>query len=171
MRCVVVVAKLDRLPRDVAFVAGLMASCAPFVIIELGRDADPIMLHLYATLAEKERRLILERTRAALASRKQSGTKLGKTTNPADAAAMGRQCSAQDADRFARSVLPTIAAIQRMGITSMHGIALALNERGARRPVTGVECAQRAGSNRTSGGCPAFVGWDKRMLSADRLHP
>ncbi len=55
-KCSVVVAKLDRLSRDVAFVAGLMAQRVPFIVAELGRDADPFMLHLYAALAEKERR-------------------------------------------------------------------------------------------------------------------
>jgi hypothetical protein len=46
--------KLDRLSRDVPFVAGLMAQWVPFIVAELGRDADPFMLHLYAALAEKE---------------------------------------------------------------------------------------------------------------------
>src|SRR5882762_444405 len=71
-KCSVVVAKLDRLSRDVAFVAGLMAQRVPFIVTELGRDADPFMLHLYAALAEKERRLISERTKAALAAKKAS---------------------------------------------------------------------------------------------------
>jgi DNA invertase Pin-like site-specific DNA recombinase len=53
-RCAVVVSKLDRLSRDVAFVSGLMAQRVPFIVAELGRDADPFMLHLYAALAEKE---------------------------------------------------------------------------------------------------------------------
>jgi DNA invertase Pin-like site-specific DNA recombinase len=64
-RCPVVVAKLDRLSRDVAFISGLMAQRVPFIVAELGADADPFMLHLYAALAEKERRLIAERTRTA----------------------------------------------------------------------------------------------------------
>ena len=76
-KCPVLVAKLDRLSRDVAFIAGLMAQRIPFIVAELGADADPFMLHLYAALAEKERRLISERTRAALASRKTTGMKLG----------------------------------------------------------------------------------------------
>jgi len=75
-KCSVVVSKLDRLSRDVAFVAGLMAQRVPFMVAELGRDADPFMLHLYAALAEKERRLISERTRAALAAKRASGIKL-----------------------------------------------------------------------------------------------
>src|SRR5947199_2225844 len=62
-KCSVLVSKLDRLSRDVAFVGGLMAQRVPFIVAELGRDADPFMLHLYAALAEKERRLISERTR------------------------------------------------------------------------------------------------------------
>jgi hypothetical protein len=69
-RCSVLVSKLDRLSRDVAFVSGLMAQRVPFIVAKLGRDADPFMLHLYAALAEKERRLISERTMAALAAKK-----------------------------------------------------------------------------------------------------
>jgi DNA invertase Pin-like site-specific DNA recombinase len=72
-KCPVIVAKLDRLSRDVAFIAGLMAQRVPFIVAELGADADPFMLHLYAALAEKERRLISERTRSALAQRKATG--------------------------------------------------------------------------------------------------
>ena len=74
-KCPVVVAKLDRLSRDVAFIAGLMAQRVPFIVAELGVDADPFMLHLYAALAEKERRLIGERTRSALAARKAQGAR------------------------------------------------------------------------------------------------
>jgi DNA invertase Pin-like site-specific DNA recombinase len=80
-KCSVLVSKLDRLSRDVAFVAGLMAQRVPFIVAELGRDADPFMLHLYAALAEKERRLISERTKAALAVKKASDSKLGNRIN------------------------------------------------------------------------------------------
>src|SRR6185295_3887982 len=72
-RCPVIVSKLDRLSRDVAFISGLMAQRVPFIVTELGADADPFMLHLYAALAEKERRLISERTRSALAAKKSKG--------------------------------------------------------------------------------------------------
>ena len=74
-----VVAKLDRLSRDVAFVSGLMAQRVPFIVAELGRDADPFMLHLYAALAEKERRLISERTKAALRAKKAGRRKAGQS--------------------------------------------------------------------------------------------
>jgi DNA invertase Pin-like site-specific DNA recombinase len=63
----------QRLPSAASSLAGLMAQRVPFIVAELGRDADPFMLHLYAALAEKERRLISERTRAALAAKKQQG--------------------------------------------------------------------------------------------------
>jgi DNA invertase Pin-like site-specific DNA recombinase len=71
------VLKLDRLSRDVHFISGLMAHRTPFIVAELGADADPFMLHLYAALAEKERRLISQRTRDALAAKKAQGVKLG----------------------------------------------------------------------------------------------
>src|SRR5579885_2084142 len=51
-RCPVLVAKLDRLSRDVHFISGLMAERVEFVVTELGRQADPFILHLYAALAE-----------------------------------------------------------------------------------------------------------------------
>jgi len=73
----IIVAKLDRLSRDVHFISGLMAHKTPFIVAELGADADPFMLHLYAALAEKERRLISQRTKDALAAKKAQGVKLG----------------------------------------------------------------------------------------------
>jgi DNA invertase Pin-like site-specific DNA recombinase len=91
LRCPVLVAKLDRLSRDVHFIAGLMASRVPFLVAELGADVDPFMLHIYAALAEKERRMISERTRAALASRKRQGAVLGNRTNLAEAQALGER--------------------------------------------------------------------------------
>jgi len=131
-KCPVVVAKLDRLSRDVAFISGLMASRVPFIVAELGADADPFMLHLYAALAEKERRLISERTRDALSSRKGSGVKLGNPTNGAEAAAKGRVVSIREADRFAQTITPVIETLKASGVTSLRGIAVALNNRGVR---------------------------------------
>ena len=131
-KCPVLVSKLDRLSRDVAFIAGLMAQRVPFVVAELGRDADPFMLHLYAALAEKERRLISERTRAALAAKKAQGVKLGNPRNVAGAAAIGRQIQIDAADRFAKGLLPVVRAIQGTGATSLAVISSGLNERGVR---------------------------------------
>jgi DNA invertase Pin-like site-specific DNA recombinase len=72
-----VVAKLDRLSRDVHFISGLMVHRVPFVVCELGADVDPFVLHLYPALAQKERTLISARTKAALAAKKAAGFNLG----------------------------------------------------------------------------------------------
>jgi DNA invertase Pin-like site-specific DNA recombinase len=128
----VVVAKLDRLSRDVAFISGLIAQRVPFIVAELGADADPFLLHLYAALAEKERRLISERTRAALAQRKSQGARLGNRSNAVHAAALGRQAQREEADRFAQNMLPIIEAIRRSGVSTLSSIAEALNVRGLR---------------------------------------
>jgi DNA invertase Pin-like site-specific DNA recombinase len=128
-KCSVVVAKLDRLSRDVAFVAGLMAQRVPFMVAELGRDADPFMLHLYAALAEKERRLIAERTRAALAAKKATGARLGNTRNLDHAGNVGRASLVEAADQFASGLCPTVQAIRASGIVTLASIAMELNRR------------------------------------------
>ena len=118
-KCAVVVAKLDRLSRDVAFVSSLMAKRVPFIVAELGNDVDPFMLHLYAALAEKERRLISERTRAALAVAKRRGVKLG---NPAQAVA-----NRAAADERAKALRPALAELARRPLRT---IAEELDRRG-----------------------------------------
>lgn len=138
--CPVIVAKLDRLSRDVAFISGLMAKRVPFVVTELGPDVDPFMLHIYAALAEKERRLISERTKAALAAAKARGVKLG---NPNGAAALRRAGKGTTAavgalkagaDAHARQLAPVIRQLQAEGLTSLPALAGALNERQMRTP-------------------------------------
>src|SRR4051812_22345525 len=128
-RCCVLVSKLDRLSRDVAFVAGLMAQRVPFIVAELGRDADPFMLHLYAALAEKERRLISERTKAALAIRKASGTKLGNPSNIREAGEVGRSSLIDAADNHARSLLPLLRTLRAEGTITIGAVTRSLNER------------------------------------------
>src|SRR3979411_2956597 len=134
MKCSVVVAKLDRLSRDVAFVAGLMAQRVPFIVAELGRDADPFMLHLYAALAEKERRLISERTKAALAAKKATGAILGNPHNLAQAGSLGRAALIDGADKFVRCLVPILRAAQSEGATTLRAMAQALNRRGIKSP-------------------------------------
>ena len=106
LRCSVLVAKLDRLSRDVHFIAGLMVQRVPFLVAELGTDVDPFMLHIYAALAEKERRMISDRTRAALAARKRQGAQLGNRTNLAEAQVKGAASTFEGARRFAESLAP-----------------------------------------------------------------
>lgn len=139
-KCFVAVAKLDRLSRDVHFISGLMAQKVGFIVAELGADADPFTLHLYAALAEKERKVISERTKAALARAKANGTKLG---NPriSEAWDKGAAAGRAKADSFACNVLPFIREAQAAGATSLRDIAGALNARGVPTARKGVWAA------------------------------
>jgi len=132
--CPVIVAKLDRLSRDVAFIAGLMAQRVPFVVAELGADPDPFMLHLWAALAEKERAMIGQRTRDALARAKANGKRLGNRTNLAEAQASGRQVQVDQALARAANLLPVIREIQAAGCPTLREIAAVLNRRGIQTP-------------------------------------
>jgi DNA invertase Pin-like site-specific DNA recombinase len=90
----IIVAKLDRLSRDVHYVSGLMKHRVPFIVAELGIDTDPFMLHLFAALAEKERAMISRRTKDALAAAKARGVRLG---NPNLAATTAEAAAARTA--------------------------------------------------------------------------
>ena len=131
-KAAVVVAKLDRLSRDVHFISGLMAQRVPFIATELGADADPFMLHIYAALAEKERALISGRTRAALAQKKSQGVVLGNRTNLGEASVKGADANRAAADTFAANVLPIVRQIEASGVKGSRAIAAALNARGVR---------------------------------------
>lgn len=130
LKCPVVVAKLDRLSRDVHFISGLMTHRTPFIVAELGADADPFMLHLYAALAEKERKLISERTKAALAAKRAQGTELGNRTNLPEARVRAAAATKATADKFAEGVLPIIEQVKAAGATSYRAVAASLNARG-----------------------------------------
>lgn len=105
----VVVAKLDRLSRDVHFISGLMVHKVPFVVTELGMNTNPFELHLRAAFAEEERRKISERTKDALA---RSDKKLGMAGRTPDqirqAASKGGQAmaveSAKRLEGFKRAI-------------------------------------------------------------------
>lgn len=140
-KCAVAVAKLDRLSRDVAFIAGLMAQRVPFIVAELGADADPFTLHLYAALAEKERALISQRTKAALERAKARGVKLGnpRAADAAMAAAEGRKAAA---DAHAGKVAPVIREyVGTLGL-SLRATAEKLNALGYVTPRGGHWSAQ-----------------------------
>lgn len=124
-RAYVLVAKLDRLSRSVALISRLMAEQVPFMVAELGADVDSFMLHIYAALAEKERRLIGERTSAALRRKIAQGWHAG---NP-DLGQYRWKSSATNAakaDEFARTVLPTIQRMLNAGMSRL-AIATELN--------------------------------------------
>jgi DNA invertase Pin-like site-specific DNA recombinase len=130
-KCSVGVAKLDRLSRDVHFISGLMVHRVPFIVTELGRDTDPFLLHIYAALAEKERALISQRTKDALAAAKARGVQLGGP-RLAEVRAKGWEANRRAADQFAANVLPIIRELQAAGATSLRAIAAKLNDRGVR---------------------------------------
>jgi Site-specific recombinases, DNA invertase Pin homologs len=140
LRAPVVVAKLDRLSRDVHFISGLMAERVEFIVVDLGRQADPFILHLYAALAEKERALISERTRAALRSAKRRGQRLGMRARPRAAARAIQQAGAQanrdKAAAWAKANRWVIEAALKEATTYRAASAL-LNERGVTTPTGG----------------------------------
>jgi DNA invertase Pin-like site-specific DNA recombinase len=120
----IIVAKLDRLSRDVHFISGLMMHKTPFIVAELGADADPFMLHLYAALAEKERATISRRTKDALAAKKAQGVKLGGLN------AKGIQ-NRDEAKERAEALRPVFV---ELGGASAREIARVLNERNVATP-------------------------------------
>jgi DNA invertase Pin-like site-specific DNA recombinase len=124
----IIVAKLDRLSRDVHFISGLMTHKTPFIVAELGADADPFMLHVYAALAEKERAMISRRTKDALAAKKAQGVKLGGLN------AKGIENRAAALDR-AEQLRPIFSELANL---SARKIAVALNERRIPTPAGGV---------------------------------
>jgi DNA invertase Pin-like site-specific DNA recombinase len=133
LKCSVVVAKLDRLSRDVHFVSGLMAHRVPFVVAELGPDVDPFVLHLFAALAEKERAMISARTRSALEAAKARGVVLGGPKLH-EARIKGVATLKAEANRQAANVLPIIREAQKAGARTLREIAQSLNARGVLTP-------------------------------------
>jgi DNA invertase Pin-like site-specific DNA recombinase len=115
----VIVAKLDRLSRDVHFISGLMKHKVSFIVADLGADTDPFMLHIYAALAEKERRMISDRTKQALASAKAKGVQLGGLRD------YGRELKQAAVER-AKALEPIFAELAGK---SAHEIARILNAR------------------------------------------
>jgi DNA invertase Pin-like site-specific DNA recombinase len=128
LKCAVLVSKLDRLSRNVAFIAGLMARDVAFIVTELGPDVDPFILHLYAALSEKERNLISQRTREGLRKVKERGVRLGNPTNLREAQRKGMESNMSNAVSFAESVLPIIQAFRAQGL-SLRKIVKELNVR------------------------------------------
>jgi len=130
-----VIAKLDRLSRNLAFIATLMESGVEFVAVDMP-EANKLTVHILAAMAEHEREQISKRTRDALAAAKRRGKRLG---NPdiAEVAKRGRAALKANARRFAANVRPIIDEIIRSGVTSHNAIAAKLNERNVRTARSG----------------------------------
>ena len=120
LNATLLIAKLDRLARNVHFISGLLESGVNFVAVDMP-NADRFMLHVYAAVAEEEARRISERTRSALAAAKARGTKLGK--NGSVLAAKSRA----DADAFARIHGPKVDQMRSTGAMSYREISESLN--------------------------------------------
>ena len=121
--CEVAVAKLDRLSRDVAFIAGLMSQRVPFIVTALGKNVDPFTLHIYAALAEQERRMISQRTSAGLQAAKARGVRLG---NPEQARINAAAAAARD-EALRDTLVPMVGMPSR-------AIAERLNQLGIAAP-------------------------------------
>jgi DNA invertase Pin-like site-specific DNA recombinase len=136
-RVPVIVAKLDRLSRDVHFISGLMSHRVEFIVTALGRQADPFILHMYAALAEKERTLISERTKAGLQAAKRRKVQLGMHAKPKSVvrriAAAGAAANAAAAKVRIEALRPQIEHALKGG-ASLRQAAEALNARGVESP-------------------------------------
>ena len=106
-----------------------MAQRVPFIVAELGADTDPFMLHIYAALAEKERRMISERTKAGLAAAKARGKRLGGLNK----AGIARRA---DAVARAEALRPLLTEMEGAGM-SARAMAQELNKRSIPTPARG----------------------------------
>ena len=122
-----VIAKLDRLSRNLAFVATLMESGVEFVAADMP-FANKLTIHILAAVAEHEREAISERTKAALAAAKARGTRLG-TPDPRGAVKRMQLARKVQIARYTANVLPIIREIRAAGHASCNAIASQLTAR------------------------------------------
>lgn len=113
----VLIAKLDRFSRKVSFIAGIMEQGVGLVVADMPNATD-FQLHIFAALAQEERRLISERTRNALAEAKRRGAVLGK--NSAALAVRHRQQALERASALAPIVFPLIEQGQSYSAIARH---------------------------------------------------
>ena len=128
-RAVLLIAKLDRLARSVAFISNLMASGVELVAADMP-EANRLTVHILAAVAEHEREMIAQRTKVALAAAKARETRLG---NPRLNMAAARAVASSNAIRFRAAIRPPIQTLQAEG-QSLRGIAAELNSRGISAP-------------------------------------
>ena len=135
-RATLLIAKLDRLARNVRFIATLMETGVPFVAVDMP-TATPFMLHVYAAMAEAEGKAISARTKAALAAAKARGVRLGNprlTPGNRDQACRAAAAKSAKATARAADLRPIIAEIRAAGATSLPKIVEALTARGVPTP-------------------------------------
>lgn len=132
---VLLIARLDRLARNVAFIANLLEGGVEIAAADMP-EANRFLLHVMAAVAEHEARMISDRTRAALMAAKQRGVSLGwampsRTGEQRRAAQAGAMSNAHKADQHAAHVWPIIRQFLNQG-ASLRAIAAELNSRGVR---------------------------------------
>ena len=155
-KATLVIAKLDRLARNVSFISGLMEAGVDFIAVDFP-EANRLTLHIMAAVAEHEREMISQRTKAALQVAKARGAKLG-WSNPdrmieqRSATLKSNKINRDNADAFAENTLPIVREIEQAGVVTLKGIAQALNARGVRtarggnwHPTTVANLKHRAG--------------------------
>ena len=134
-----VIAKLDRLSRNVAFLAALQESGAKFTAADMP-EADEFTVHILAAVAQRERKLISERTKAALAAAKMRGVKLGNPNGAQPLRRAGKGTTAaleavrRNATSRASEYAEIIADVREAGAASLPSIAKELNERSILTP-------------------------------------
>jgi len=118
-----VIQKLDRLSRDLGFITTLQKNSVDFVVVDLPQ-ADRFTIQLFGALGEKERLMISERTKIALAQAKERGVKLGNSKGyvfPTEAIKAGavaaKAARVANADTFAGRVTPMIKRMQEEGLS------------------------------------------------------
>jgi DNA invertase Pin-like site-specific DNA recombinase len=122
LKAPILVSKLCRLSREVAFISSLMARGIPFYVAAYGVNADNFTLHIHAALGEQERKLIGQRTKEALAAKKARGAKLGFVQHKdpeaiVRARAAGNATNAAKAAEFAANIVPEIKRLKESGLT------------------------------------------------------
>ena len=136
-KATLILAKIDRLARNVAFIANLLESGVDFVAADMP-EANRFMWHIMASVAEQEAEAISKRTKAALAAAKARGTKLGgrrvSAERFAEIAASGRKVRTATATKEAASLMPIIQEIRNSGASTLRAIAAELNAREIETP-------------------------------------
>lgn len=131
-----IVAKLDRLARNVHFISSLMESKVDFVACDFP-EASPLTLHIMAAVAEHEAKAISDRTKKALEAAKLRGVKLGNPNLTAEGRIVGSERGVAKikatADERAARVASTIKALQGQGL-SLRGVAAELNQLQVKTP-------------------------------------
>ena len=136
-KATLVIAKLDRLARNVAFISNLMESSVEFVACDMP-TATKFTIHIMAAVAEQEAEMISQRTKAALSAAKARGTKLGGRRVSAEE--WGGICASARVERSRQvaadreKILPAIRTAQANGAKTLKEIAGALNAQGIPAP-------------------------------------